>query len=132
MSEKYLYETLEAIDSAGLLTELPDYISANLSPHIELRDYQEKAFRHFITYAENNDLRKNKQLHTLFHMATGSGKTVLMAGLIFYLYAQGYRNFLQNGPLCLGSKYRFARCRIFHIQTRRESISVLQQRSNYT
>lgn len=94
MSEKYLYETLEAIDSAGLLTELPDYISANLSPHIELRDYQEKAFRHFITYAENNDLRKNKQLHTLFHMATGSGKTVMMAGLIFYLYAQGYRNFL--------------------------------------
>ena len=27
-------------------------------------------------------------------MATGSGKTVIMAGLIFYLYTKGYRNFL--------------------------------------
>ena len=27
-------------------------------------------------------------------MATGSGKTLMMAGLIAYLYAQGYRNFL--------------------------------------
>src|SRR5436305_13751743 len=27
-------------------------------------------------------------------MATGSGKTLIMAGLILYLYQQGYRNFL--------------------------------------
>ena len=27
-------------------------------------------------------------------MATGSGKTLVMAGLIIYLYEQGYRNFL--------------------------------------
>ena len=27
-------------------------------------------------------------------MATGSGKTLIMAGLILYLYEQGYRNFL--------------------------------------
>ena len=27
-------------------------------------------------------------------MATGSGKTLMMAGLILYLYQQGYRNFL--------------------------------------
>jgi len=27
-------------------------------------------------------------------MATGSGKTLMMAGLILYLYEQGYRNFL--------------------------------------
>ena len=27
-------------------------------------------------------------------MATGSGKTLIMAGLILYLYEKGYRNFL--------------------------------------
>ncbi len=27
-------------------------------------------------------------------MATGSGKTLIMAGLMLYLYKQGYRNFL--------------------------------------
>jgi type III restriction enzyme len=27
-------------------------------------------------------------------MATGSGKTVMMAGLILYLYERGYRKFL--------------------------------------
>ena len=33
-------------------------------------------------------------LHLLFNMATGSGKTLIMAGLILYLYEKGYRNFL--------------------------------------
>lgn len=94
MNDRYLYEEVEVIEKAGYLGELPEYIPANLSENIELRDYQELAFRYFISYAENDNLRKNKQLHTLFHMATGSGKTVIMAGLIFYLYAQGYRNFL--------------------------------------
>ena len=45
-------------------------------------------------YYENDKLKKNKQVHTLFHMATGSGKTVIMAGLILYLYTKGYRKFL--------------------------------------
>jgi type III restriction enzyme len=94
MSNKYLYETLEGIELGGYLKDVPESITENLSPNIKLRDYQIQAFRYFITYSENNDLRKNKQLHTLFHMATGSGKTVMMAGLIFYLYEQGYRNFL--------------------------------------
>ena len=65
-----------------------------LSKRIELREYQKEAFENFITYFENEKLNKNKQVHTLFHMATGSGKTVIMAGLILYLYEKGYRNFL--------------------------------------
>ena len=65
-----------------------------LSKRIELREYQKEAFENFITYFENEKLNKNKQIHTLFHMATGSGKTVIMAGLILYLYEKGYRNFL--------------------------------------
>ena len=80
---KFLYETLEAIDSAGLLNEIPDFINLGLSNKIALRDYQKKAFQYFITYYENEKLHKNKQIHTLFHMATGSGKTVIMAGLIY-------------------------------------------------
>src|SRR5271154_6076034 len=34
------------------------------------------------------------QHQLLFLMATGSGKTLMMAGLILYLYQQDYRNFL--------------------------------------
>lgn len=90
----YLYETLNAIEQAGLLNELPDIIKSGLSRNIELREYQERAFKYFISYYENENLHKNKQIHTLFHMATGSGKTVIMAGLILYLYTKGYNKFL--------------------------------------
>lgn len=90
----YLYETLNAIEQAGLLNELPDIIKSGLSRNIELREYQESAFKYFISYYENENLHNNKQIHTLFHMATGSGKTVIMAGLILYLYTKGYNKFL--------------------------------------
>lgn len=52
------------------------------------------ALKYFVTYFENENIHKNKQKHTLFHMATGSGKTVIMAGLMLYLYTKGYRKFL--------------------------------------
>ncbi len=93
MSEQYLYQELDVLKKVGVLKELPGYIKSNLNENIVLRDYQEEAFKYFITYCES-DLRKNKQIHNLFHMATGSGKTVIMAGLILYLYMQGYRKFL--------------------------------------
>lgn len=91
---EFLYEELNVIDKFNMLKEMPDYISPRLADKIKLREYQEKAFQNFVTYYENEDLRKSKQLHLLFHMATGSGKTVIMAGLILYLYTQGYRKFL--------------------------------------
>lgn len=94
MSEQFLYTKLENLNEAGNLQEVPDVIKNNLSENIELREYQELAFSHFVTYFENNKLKKNKQVHTLFHMATGSGKTVIMAGLILYLYTKGYNKFL--------------------------------------
>ncbi|MDR1832342.1 MAG: DEAD/DEAH box helicase family protein, partial [Fusobacteriaceae bacterium] len=72
--------------------ELPDYIPQNLNRAFELRPYQEDAFRNFITFYES-DKRPNPT-QVLFHMATGSGKTLIMAGLIIYLYKRGYRNFL--------------------------------------
>lgn len=94
MTDKYLYETLEALDQAGVLNEIPNFVTEGLSPNIKLREYQDKAFKYFISYFENPNLHKNKQIHNLFHMATGSGKTVIMAGLILYLYTKGYRKFL--------------------------------------
>lgn len=93
MNEQYLYQELDVLKKVGALKELPEYIESNLNEKIVLRDYQEEAFRYFITYCES-DLIKNKQIHNLFHMATGSGKTVIMAGLILYLYTKGYRKFL--------------------------------------
>lgn len=94
MSNQYLYEELDVLKKVNALKEMPEYIVSNLNDNIVLRDYQEDAFRYFITYYESPEFRKNKQLHNLFHMATGSGKTVIMAGLILYLYMQGYRKFL--------------------------------------
>lgn len=84
MDEKYLYEKLEILDELNSLNNLPDIINKGLSSNIILRDYQISAFKYFVTYFENKSLHKNKQIHTLFHMATGSGKTVIMAGLILY------------------------------------------------
>lgn len=92
--DNYLYQTLEVLEKAGMLKDVPSFINNGLSKNIILRDYQERAFKYFITYFENENLHKNKQIHTLFHMATGSGKTIIMAGLILYLYTKGYRKFL--------------------------------------
>ncbi len=94
MNKKFLYETLDSAREMNFLKDLPTIIKTGLSSHIQLREYQEEAFKYFITYYENENLSKNKQIHTLFHMATGSGKTVIMAGLILYLYTKGYRKFM--------------------------------------
>ncbi len=94
MENKYLYETIEVLEEMGMLNELPTIINEGLSDNIVLRDYQISALKYFVTYFENENIHKNKQKHTLFHMATGSGKTVIMAGLMLYLYTKGYRKFL--------------------------------------
>ncbi len=75
-------------------TALPDYFSTALAPSKPLRPYQEECFRYFITYMKESFTGKPYRPHLLFHMATGSGKTMIMAGCILYLYEKGYRNFL--------------------------------------
>lgn len=94
MSELFLYEKIDTAKEVGVNIDFPEIINNGLSNNIILRDYQIEAFNNFVLYFENDRLRKNKQIHTLFHMATGSGKTVIMAGLILYLYTKGYRKFL--------------------------------------
>lgn len=89
----FLYEKIDTLREVGVLKELPQCILDNLNPNFELRPYQTAAFENFITYFENDKLCQ-KPTQTLFHMATGSGKTLIMAGLMLYLYKKGYRNFL--------------------------------------
>lgn len=116
----FLFEKIDTLKEVGIYSELPTYIKENLNPAFELRPYQESAFCNYITYFENPKIRQ-KPTQTLFHMATGSGKTLIMAGLMLYLYKQGYRNFLffvnlsnivrktkENFLVQTSSKYLFA------------------------
>jgi len=95
MADKFLYETLDSASELGFLKkEIPNYLKDNLNPKFELRPYQEEAFGRFFHCLVNDYPGKKWPLHFLFNMATGSGKTLIMAGLILYLYEKGYRNFL--------------------------------------
>lgn len=73
--------------------ELPSYITNNLNPNFEIRDYQKEAFNRFDFYL-NTYKKRVKPTQLLFQMATGSGKTLIMAGCMLQLYKQGYRNFI--------------------------------------
>ncbi|HUM31548.1 MAG TPA: DEAD/DEAH box helicase family protein [Bacteroidales bacterium] len=73
--------------------EIPNWISNNLK--FKQRPYQIEAFKRYI-YLDQEDFEEKpkKPYHLLYNMATGSGKTLIMAGLMLYLYQKGYRNFL--------------------------------------
>lgn len=91
---QFLFEKIQsAIEVFDAREDIPTYLTKGLAANIELRDYQKQALENFLIYV-GGKLSKNKQIWTLFHMATGSGKTVIMACLILYYYKQGYRNFL--------------------------------------
>lgn len=94
MSDKFLFEELNTLAEYGAITDKKyPFVDDNLNPKLVLRDYQKQAFNRFWFYYEG-DKKPNSNIHLAFHMATGSGKTVMMAGLILYLYEKGYRNFL--------------------------------------
>ncbi|MGX2985416.1 DEAD/DEAH box helicase family protein [Helicobacter sp. 23-1048] len=67
--------------------EIPAYITGNLSK--TLRQYQIQALKHYLLQRQNP--RTN---HLMFNMATGSGKTLIMAALMLECYKQGFRNFV--------------------------------------
>lgn len=81
------------IELGNSLPEIPLFLKNNLNSNFDLRPYQNETFGRFLYYLGNDKL-KQKPAQLLFHMATGSGKTLIMAGAIIYLYNQGYRNFL--------------------------------------
>ena len=95
MADEFLYQKLNTLSEfGGLRDDIPAFVRDNLNPRFELRPYQEKAFARFFYCFERDFPGKELPLHQLFNMATGSGKTLIMAGLILYLYEKGYRNFL--------------------------------------
>lgn len=94
MSNKILHKHLEEQLNTLFIKapEVPFYVSSNLNH--KLRPYQEQAISHFIytQEVEQADLNLN---HLLFHMATGSGKTLVLAATILYLYkAKRKQNFI--------------------------------------
>jgi len=92
-----LYETFNSIkESFGadyFTSRVSDEIVQNLNPKFELREYQKEALGRFDFYFGGYQKRACPA-QLLFHMATGSGKTLIMAANILYLYKLGYRNFI--------------------------------------
>ena len=81
MGNMFLYQEIDNAFKFISAPDVPSLIRDNLAQHIELREYQEKAFQHFLTYYENDKLSKNKQIHTLFHMATGERVIIVMGAV---------------------------------------------------
>ena len=95
MPEDFLYQDLDRISKwEPLPREMPRCITDNLSPNCALRPYQVEAFARFFRCLNGDFPGKEYPLHFAWNMATGSGKTLIMTGLILYLYERGYRNFL--------------------------------------
>ena len=93
----FLYDTLERKVGENNIKRviLPIAITDNLNPNFGIRPYQKEAFQRFIAFEkEDFEGKPSMPYHLLFNMATGSGKTLIMAGLILYLYEKGHRNFL--------------------------------------
>lgn len=92
---KYLYEEIpyKAYNLGIARQSVPEFISDNLK--YELFDWQREALESFLTYDKIKEAEcPGDAAHLLFNMATGTGKTLLMAALMLYYYEKGYRHFL--------------------------------------
>ena len=92
---KNLYETIgeKAYRLRLPFPEIPQYITNNLK--YGFFDWQKNAFENFLTFQAIKERENpNEPTHLMFNMATGTGKTLLMASTILYYYEQGYRHFL--------------------------------------
>lgn len=85
--------------------EIPSCILDGINERFVLREYQEEAIKRFTYYLKNksyyqkdvvcDDMLFFNKNHLLFNIATGGGKTLLMACMILYLHNEfGYNNFL--------------------------------------
>ena len=100
MGNQMLYERLDFLAEEELgedyfkeVCEEHQDILDSLNPKFKIREYQQEAIGRCIYYSKEYRKRKYPH-HLLFNMATGSGKTLIMAALMLYLYKQGYRNFV--------------------------------------
>ena len=72
--------------------QIPNHITDNLK--WPFRPYQLKALQNHLYCEENQEMLDLAREKFVYNMATGSGKTLVMAGLILHYYKKGYRNFL--------------------------------------
>jgi len=89
---RFTYEKYDTAQKEGFRNfreDIPEYITKNL--RYPLRPYQEEAIGRYLYY-KDHDVTFPEQV--LFNMATGSGKTLLMAAVILEKYHQGERNFI--------------------------------------
>jgi len=87
--DKYLWETLpeKAFKLRLQYPEIPEYITDNL--RYELFTWQEEALINFLTYEQVKEVEEDiNPSHLLFNMATGTGKTLLMALNLILLQAR--------------------------------------------
>lgn len=95
-SKNLLADQLKKFDEPGLFGlnyQLPEYLKTNLKDN--LRPYQEEALRYFHYSQFKQEIANKDYKHLLFNMATGSGKTMVMAGAILYMFKEyGYQNFI--------------------------------------
>ena len=95
VSDKPLYETLpeKAFKLRIQYPEVEKYITENIK--YPLFDWQRQSIESFLTFQKIKEAEQNTDAtHLMFNMATGTGKTLVMASLILYYYKQGYRNFI--------------------------------------
>jgi type III restriction enzyme len=91
----FLCDTIKekAFDYRIQYPEVPNYITANL--RYDLFYWQKEAIEYFLTYqAIKNIEAPDEKTHLMFNMATGTGKTLLMAAMLLYYYKLGYRHFI--------------------------------------
>ena len=92
---KNIYEIIKskAYDLRLPFPEIPEYISENLK--YGFFDWQKDALENLLIFqAVKEKENPNSPTHLMFNMATGTGKTLLMASAILYYYKQGYRHFI--------------------------------------
>ena len=93
--ERYLYEILpeKAFRLRLQYPEIPKYIIDNI--RFTLFDWQKQALEYFLIYSLVKKAEEDvAPTHLLFNMATGTGKTLLMASLILFYYKQGFKKFI--------------------------------------
>ena len=89
---KRLLDTFNILEEQGYIPlSLQTNVKQNLKFHP--RPYQIKAIARFHHYFSDYQNRPTPS-HLFFHMATGSGKTLVMAANILQLYEKGYRKFV--------------------------------------
>lgn len=93
--KQFLYEQYDG--GLGIFTDyfknqVPSYIVENLK--YQLREYQLEGIGRYLHYFYQDKDTQRYPEQLLFNMATGSGKTMMMAAIILEKYKQGERNFL--------------------------------------